>query len=164
MGWLKQADPELHAWLRRLTTESGNYANMLLSALQTTAEQESRKSFWDNFDTEGRSSGSPWKQLAERTVRERTAAGYGPRHPMLVRSGALKGAVLSAQVEKTAEGVSFSAGSQGYKLKAEYGRNPLTVGDEQMRKIADEMGGRVERFAKNVQLSGAGVPAKLVRT
>ena len=46
-----------------------------------------RQAFQENFSTEGRASGEPWKALAPRTVATRQKLGWSPRRPILVRTG-----------------------------------------------------------------------------
>src|SRR5262245_10890236 len=46
-----------------------------------------RAGFQDNFTLESRGDGVPWAPLAQRTVRERRALGFGPTNPILVRTG-----------------------------------------------------------------------------
>lgn len=41
------------------------------------------------FETEGQRGGTPWPDLAPSTVEERARLGFGPRGPILQRSGAL---------------------------------------------------------------------------
>lgn len=41
------------------------------------------------FETEGGYGGTPWDQLADRTVAERSLLGFGPEHPILRRSDRL---------------------------------------------------------------------------
>lgn len=47
------------------------------------------------FDTEGGSTGSPWPQLAESTVKEREREGFSGRHPILARTHTLERALTT---------------------------------------------------------------------
>lgn len=47
-----------------------------------------RLGFGENFATES-AGGIPWPRLAESTARERRRLGFGPYHPILVRTGSL---------------------------------------------------------------------------
>lgn len=58
-----------------------------------------RQQFAANFTAEaGR---KPWAQLAPTTVQERIRKGYGGRHPILQRTGALKRHVMTAPAKTT---------------------------------------------------------------
>lgn len=46
-----------------------------------------RQAFQENFSTEGRASGAPWRQLAPRTVATRQQLGWSGSRPILKRTG-----------------------------------------------------------------------------
>lgn len=48
----------------------------------------------EQFDTEGAHGGSPWPELASSTQFERARQGFGPAHPILVRTGELRDSFL----------------------------------------------------------------------
>jgi phage gpG-like protein len=84
------------------------------------------KAIDNNFATE-RAAGDPWPPLAERTVKQRIAQGYGGDHPILQRSQDLRESMKgssdneSAQVgpsEDIAYGAVHANGSEDGKIPA----------------------------------------------
>jgi phage gpG-like protein len=56
----------------------------------------------NNFATES-AAGDPWPPLAERTVKQRIAQGYGGEHPILQRSKDLRGSMKQRSDNESAE-------------------------------------------------------------
>jgi hypothetical protein len=90
-----------------------------------------REQFAANFDREG--GRKKWAQLAPTTVQERIRKGYGGRHPILERTGALRGHVLStpAKTSTTARGATLRIapspsvkGVRKYAMLAKGGTTP----------------------------------------
>lgn len=90
-----------------------------------------RKAFAQNFTDEG--ARKPWAQLAPSTVQERIRKGYGGRHPILKRTGALERHVVTApaKVTTTARGATLKiapspsvGGVRKYAFLAKGGTTP----------------------------------------
>jgi len=77
-----------------------NLLNKLRIGLNNPKEPLEKSIKWlekdtqENFKGEGKLYGG-WKRLAARTVRERKALGYGGEHPILQRTGKLKGGFVT---------------------------------------------------------------------
>lgn len=82
------------------------------------------------FESEGASTGAPWKPLAKSTQAERKRLGYGPQHPILERTGTLKRALTigdGAAIITSATSMRYIVSSQaaGY-FKYHQSRAPRT--------------------------------------
>lgn len=82
------------------------------------------RGFAENFSTEGAASGTPWEQLAPRTVGVRRQLGWAGEHPMLVRTGDYRrswveaGAADHVEVfEKTGTGWLMDVGSESERAR-----------------------------------------------
>lgn len=76
----------------------------------------------ENFRGEQSAAGS-WASLAASTQRQRQSLGYGPAHPILVRTGDYRAAFVSAQskdhavlFERTPEGWRLTVGSEDERV------------------------------------------------
>ena len=79
---------EARLWLDEFTRRLNDRHAGLFRAVNRVAD------VWkDNFDDEGRRVGR-WAPLAESTVQRRASQGFGPEHPILQRSGALRNVVI----------------------------------------------------------------------
>jgi len=56
-----------------------------------------REGFAYNFDVEAAGGEEPWEPLAPRTVAERRALGFGPEHPILIRTRELYYSLVDEQ-------------------------------------------------------------------
>jgi hypothetical protein len=80
-----------------------------------------RIGFQSNFDDES-AGGIPWPRLAEGTARERRRLGFGPYHPILVRSGEYRSSWVwpgdgdhVSEFAYTAQGWAVEEGSQDFR-------------------------------------------------
>jgi phage gpG-like protein len=77
-----------------------------------------RQEFQRNFSTEGRASGTPWKQLHPVTVATRTKLGWPSRRPILVRTGKYRASFVQRggqhieQISSGGAGLQIDVGSQ----------------------------------------------------
>lgn len=82
------------------------------------------RGFADNFSTEGAASGTPWEQLAPRTVGVRRQLGWAGEHPMLVRTGDYRRSWVEAGAkdhvevfERTGTGWLIDVGSESERAR-----------------------------------------------
>lgn len=124
----------------RLFAGLGATLDAFPDALRTAALPVVRQLHAENFAREG--GRRPWAQLAEATVAERRRLGYGPRHPILHRTGALMRHVLDAPARVSTVGNAVElrikpgpvvGGVPKYRALARGGRNlpgrPMVVID-----------------------------------
>lgn len=81
-----------------------------------------RSGMGENFAGESSAAG-PWAELADSTQRQRSALGYSPAHPILVRTGDYRAAFVSAGssdhavlFERTGEGWRVVIGSEDKRV------------------------------------------------
>ena len=127
---------------------------------QRIVESSIRARFADNFTREGSGSG-PWAQLADSTAQDRARQGYGPYHPILRRTGGLRGSWVNS--DRADSGYELNRTSQGWEMLVgsddeiaryhELGTSLMparTVADmdnSQERRIADALDRMLDRVA-----------------
>lgn len=85
--------------------------NIVEGWLGDDAKNIVREGIKSNFDSES-ADGKKWDELAPRTMRERSALGYNPSHPILKRTGGLLEEALgissnNSKISRTSEGMSM---------------------------------------------------------
>lgn len=116
-----EATPELRREVERL-------ASFFERLARPSAREKARVSaairlgFEDNFATES-AGGIPWPRLAESTARERRRLGFGPYHPILIRTGDYRKSFVwpgdadhISEDGTTAQGWYVEEGSEDYRV------------------------------------------------
>lgn len=94
--------------LDRLSGRKWGRLNQLMANPMRTLELGVRRRVFDaiqrQFETEGEYGGTPWAPLAEGTVREREALGFGPEGPILRRTDNLYDALTTGRMVSAGQG------------------------------------------------------------
>lgn len=112
-----------------------------------------REGFEDNFDGERAGDGPAWQPLALSTANERRRLGYGPYHPILVRTGDYRDSFLNpghpdhvSELVITGAGWTVAEGSEEERVDwLEYGtihipaRPALELGRQAKERIEDAL-------------------------
>ena len=127
---------------------------------QRIVESSIRAQFAANFTRQGSGDG-PWAQLADATAADRARQGYGPRNPILQRTGRLRGSWVNS--DRADSGYELNRTSQGWEMLvgSDYGiaryhelgtsrmpaRKVARMDNGQGRRIADALDRMLDRIA-----------------
>lgn len=102
-----KADPQSKSEFDRLTKRWEQVGRHLEAPVREIAGDALRSIFAQHFDQEG----PGWYDLAKRTVKEREEAGFGGKHPILVRTGALRNSIIDRNHPLHIEGIERGSSS-----------------------------------------------------